>query len=105
MFPAYVDWKEQVTYGMRESPRSKIGQLKTALSAAWSPETSSLWTSANPARGQCSVTVLVVQQLNLPATTDEARADTSPQQFETLLGSVVRALSTGAAESGAGVRK
>lgn len=31
------------------------------LRAAWSPESSSLWTEDNPARGQCGVTALVVQ--------------------------------------------
>jgi hypothetical protein len=31
--------------------------------AAWSAETATTWSSANPARGQCSVTALVVQDL------------------------------------------
>ncbi|WP_248905378.1 YunG family protein [Halocatena marina] len=32
-----------------------------ALRKAWSPESSSLWTEENPARGQCGVTALVLQ--------------------------------------------
>ena len=31
------------------------------LQQSWSPATSTLWTLANPARGQCGVTALVVQ--------------------------------------------
>ena len=33
------------------------------LSKAWSRETSSLWSPGNPARGQCGVTSLVVQDV------------------------------------------
>lgn len=32
-----------------------------ALRAAWSAESSSLWTAENPARGHCGVTALVIQ--------------------------------------------
>ncbi|WP_425502195.1 YunG family protein [Peteryoungia desertarenae] len=33
------------------------------LTKAWSRETSSLWSLGNPARGQCGVTSLVVQDV------------------------------------------
>lgn len=33
------------------------------LSAAWSKETATMWTRENPARGQCSVTALVVHDV------------------------------------------
>lgn len=37
------------------------GTVRRWLREAWSPESSSLWTEDNPARGQCGVTALVVQ--------------------------------------------
>lgn len=37
------------------------GTVRQWLRDAWSPESSSLWTEDNPARGQCGVTALVVQ--------------------------------------------
>ncbi|BCH33501.1 hypothetical protein MesoLjLc_54310 [Mesorhizobium sp. L-8-10] len=37
--------------------------LQSALYHAWSAETSSKWLPDNPARGQCSVTALVVQDI------------------------------------------
>ena len=37
--------------------------LENWLKAAWSRETSSKWSLENPAKGQCSVTALVVQDL------------------------------------------
>lgn len=37
--------------------------MASALFRAWSIETSSLWAPDNPARGQCGVTSLVVQDL------------------------------------------
>ena len=40
-----------------------LEQMREALRASWSIHTSSLWTAANPARGQCSVTALAVQRL------------------------------------------
>ncbi|MBQ1500256.1 MAG: hypothetical protein IIZ38_18260 [Sphingomonas sp.] len=40
---------------------SDFAALQSALERAWSIETSSKWLSDNPARGQCSVTALVVQ--------------------------------------------
>lgn len=36
-------------------------EVRRWLRDAWSPESSSLWTEDNPARGQCGVTALVVQ--------------------------------------------
>jgi SAM-dependent methyltransferase len=104
--------------------------MKRALLLSWSSSTSSVWTPDNPARGQCSVTALVVRNimggeilktsinglwhfynriegrvldftaeqftvlpeyLDLPATVEEAFADTNPQQYETLLRSVLMA--------------
>lgn len=40
-----------------------VDALASALLHAWSGKTSSLWSRENPARGQCSVTALVVQDL------------------------------------------
>ena len=37
--------------------------LEEQLRAVWSGETASTWTTENPARGQCSVTALVVHDL------------------------------------------
>jgi hypothetical protein len=37
--------------------------MQQALCSSWSPETSTLYSEANPARGQCSVTALAVQRL------------------------------------------
>lgn len=90
------------------------------LVSAWSAETSSNWSRANPAKGQCSVTALIAQDVfggeilkthtpggthfynlidgvrwdftvsqfdrpipfeDLPASRDEAMADTSPAQY------------------------
>jgi len=42
---------------------SDFAALQSALQQAWSIETSSKWLSDNPARGQCSVTALVVQDI------------------------------------------
>lgn len=97
--------------------------LYEALKHAWSAETSSKWTELSPARGQCGVTALVVQDYfggdilktrtadgvhfynrieavrwdltisrfshpipfeDLPATREEAMADTSAGQYESL---------------------
>ncbi|MDM5317153.1 hypothetical protein QUF49_14185 [Fictibacillus sp. b24] len=41
----------------------RIQTIKNHLLKAWSIETSSKWTKENPARGQCGVTALVVQDL------------------------------------------
>jgi hypothetical protein len=41
----------------------RIERMRAALPASWSAATSSLWTLASPARGQCSVTALDVQEL------------------------------------------
>lgn len=38
-------------------------ELYQTLKTAWSLESSSSWTSENPAKGQCSVTSLVVQDI------------------------------------------
>ncbi len=40
-----------------------IAELEAALPDAWSLETSSKWSAENPARGQCSVTALIVQDI------------------------------------------
>lgn len=40
-----------------------LAQFAERLTKAWSGETSSLWSTDNPARGQCGVTSLVVQDL------------------------------------------
>lgn len=42
---------------------SDFAALQSALERAWSIETSSRWLPDNPARGQCSVTALVVQDM------------------------------------------
>ncbi|PDY80875.1 YunG family protein [Bacillus cereus] len=41
----------------------KKKQIYDMLTKSWSIETSSKWTSENPAKGQCCVTALVVQDL------------------------------------------
>lgn len=42
---------------------SNFAAIQSALESAWSIETSSKWLADNPARGQCSVTALVVQDI------------------------------------------
>lgn len=37
--------------------------IQSALYSCWSPNSSSLWTPTNPAKGQCSVTALVIHSL------------------------------------------
>ena len=37
--------------------------MQQALRSSWSPDTSTLYSEANPARGPCSVTALAVQRL------------------------------------------
>lgn len=46
-----------------DTDMKSVEALASALFRAWSIETSSLWTPDNPARGQCGVTGLVVQDL------------------------------------------
>ncbi|MCU5375869.1 hypothetical protein OCA08_01740 [Bacillus cereus] len=41
----------------------KAKRIYEALMKSWSIETSSKWTSENPAKGQCGVTALVVQDI------------------------------------------
>lgn len=41
----------------------KVKIIYEALIKSWSIETSSKWTSENPAKGQCGVTALVVQDI------------------------------------------
>ncbi|MDJ1477363.1 hypothetical protein QBX67_19520 [Bacillus sp. LS15-K4] len=41
----------------------KKKQIYEALIRSWSIETSSKWTSGNPAKGQCGVTALIVQDI------------------------------------------
>ncbi len=51
---------------MMECPLPKFAspyELHAALKSAWSSESSSSWTAANPAKGQCSVTSLVTQDI------------------------------------------
>ena len=36
--------------------------VKQALLQCWSKQSSSLWTENNPARGQCSVTAIIIQE-------------------------------------------
>lgn len=48
---------------MSDAARADPDRLKARLERAWSRETSSLWTAETPARGQCGVTALAVQQL------------------------------------------
>ena len=38
-----------------------VAAVKDLLLRCWSKKTSSLWTAENPARGQCGVTALVIQ--------------------------------------------
>ncbi|OFD64307.1 hypothetical protein BWGOE4_18470 [Bacillus mycoides] len=41
----------------------KTKPIYEALIKSWSIETSSKWTSENPAKGQCGVTALIIQEL------------------------------------------
>ncbi len=41
----------------------KEKRIYEALIRSWSIETSSKWTTENPAKGQCGVTALVVQDI------------------------------------------
>lgn len=105
-----------------------LEDLRQAIAASWSLETSSRWLPDNAARGQCSVTALIVQdilgsyllktetgggwhfynridgqrldltdsQFDAPvhyddreASRDEAFADTSTTQYETLVRAVL----------------
>ncbi|MGG2066069.1 hypothetical protein AB1279_15055 [Bacillus sp. S14(2024)] len=42
---------------------TKIEKMRDILFQSWSIETSSKWTSDNPAKGQCGVTALVIHDL------------------------------------------
>ncbi len=48
---------------MENKPLITIDKLKAALGAAWSRSSSTLWSEDNPARGQCGVTALVVNDI------------------------------------------
>lgn len=48
---------------MKDQTLTTIDKLKDALRAAWSRSSSTLWSEDNPARGQCGVTALVVNDL------------------------------------------
>jgi hypothetical protein len=48
---------------MRNNLRSKIDQVNKALVKSWSLESSSKWSEDNPAKGQCGVTSLVINDL------------------------------------------
>ncbi|PAE17402.1 hypothetical protein CHH91_04100 [Virgibacillus sp. 7505] len=41
----------------------QLEQIRVSLLHSWSLQTSSKWTPANPAKGQCSVTALVIHDL------------------------------------------
>ncbi|HEX8141342.1 MAG TPA: hypothetical protein VF553_02025 [Pyrinomonadaceae bacterium] len=46
---------------MSKSPKMNEQAVQQALRLCWSRSSSSLWSEDNPARGQCGVTALVVQ--------------------------------------------
>lgn len=48
---------------MSEGGETRFLELEARLGAAWSQDSSSLWTADNPARGQCNPTALVVQDV------------------------------------------
>lgn len=48
---------------MNEYYSQKIEFLKSALFSSWSLASSTIWRSDNPAKGQCGVTALVVNDL------------------------------------------
>lgn len=76
-----------------------LEELAAALKRSWSIKTSSKWLKANPARGQCSVTALTVQELlggeimktnaegywHFYNVIDGKRLDFSESQFDTIL--------------------
>jgi hypothetical protein len=45
------------------SSRFQYVRVAVALRQSWSLKTSGMWTAANPARGQCNVTALLVEEL------------------------------------------
>lgn len=49
--------------GVERSVKPRIDQLQMALLEAWSIHSSSKWTAQNPAKGQCGVTALIVNDL------------------------------------------
>lgn len=48
---------------MLKHPTDRIERLHSILPECWSIHSSSKWTRENPARGQCSVTALVIQDI------------------------------------------
>ena len=48
---------------MSDGGETRFRDLEARLRAAWSQESSSLWTPDNPARGQCNPTALLVQDI------------------------------------------
>ncbi len=48
---------------MRNILQLKIEKLKKAVLKSWSLESSSQWSDVNPAKGQCGVTTLVINDL------------------------------------------
>lgn len=49
--------------GTRQGPAIDVNRIQEALLHSWSKHTSSLWTTESPAKGQCSVTACVIQEL------------------------------------------
>jgi hypothetical protein len=82
-----------------EVPMRELTDVEQQLRASWSIETASTWTRENPARGQCSVTALVVQDLlgglilktrvgpqwHFYNSIDGKRVDLTASQFESLI--------------------
>jgi hypothetical protein len=54
----YNNQEEQMSY-----KEELLFQLRATLEKAWSIESSSKWSLHNPAKGQCGVTALVVQDI------------------------------------------
>jgi hypothetical protein len=46
-----------------EKKMIQVGEVKKVLFESWSLESSSKWSKDNPAKGQCGVTALVVQDI------------------------------------------
>ena len=54
----FKEWRSNL-----EEIEEKILELKKALYKSWSIDTSSKWTRQNPAKGQCGVTALIVNEM------------------------------------------
>jgi hypothetical protein len=55
-------FRDQMKSTKTQSKKFNDQLVKQALVKCWSKQSSSLWTENNPARGQCGVTAIVIQE-------------------------------------------